>query len=178
MTWVERLMTVTGWEGEAGEPDWSGTEEALGTSLPEDFKELRRRFAPWGAFSDHLLILKANDGTETVRANHANLLRSVSGNPDNRSMFEPAGLLGSNEGSPGTGLVQWGYSLVEEEYYWLADAARDPVTWPVIARVDPLEPFQRFDMPASEFIHRVLTDAEFEPFGIAASIPSPYYRAF
>ncbi|MER5278588.1 hypothetical protein ABT025_22960 [Streptomyces sp. NPDC002809] len=177
MEWVERLVTVTGWGGEAGEPDWSGTEEFLGTPLPDDFKELRRRFAPWGAFSDHLLVLEANEDSESVRANHAKLLTSVSANPDNRRNFEPAGLLGANEDSKGTGLVQWGYSFIEEEYYWLADTARDPATWPVMARVDPLEPFQRFDMSASEFVYRVLTETGFAPFGVAASIPAPSYRA-
>ncbi|MFI6858952.1 hypothetical protein ACIBKZ_03460 [Streptomyces sp. NPDC050421] len=178
MEWVERLVAVTGWDGETSETDWSGTEEFLGTPLPDDFKELRRRFAPWGAFSDHLLILKATDGSETVHTNHAKLLKSVSGNPENLDMFKPFGLFGANKNSPGTGLVQWGFSLIEEECYWLADAARDPATWPVIARVDPLEPFQRFDMSASEFVYRVLTETEFEPFGIAESIPSPYYREY
>lgn len=178
MEWVERLVAITGWVGETGEPDWASTEEFLGTPLPEDFKELRRRFAPWGAFSDHLLILKATDGSETVRTSHTKLLKSVSGNPEILDMFKPFGLLGSNGSRQGIGLVQWGFSLIDEEYYWLADTARDPATWPVIARVDPLEPFQRFDMSASEFIYHVVTETEFEPFGVAESIPSPYFRAF
>ncbi|THA69390.1 hypothetical protein E6R60_30860 [Streptomyces sp. A0642] len=178
MEWVEQLVTITGWEGETAETDWSDTEEFLGTPLPDDFKELRRRFAPWGAFSDHLLILKATDGSETVRNNHAKLLKSVTADPEILDMFKPFGLLGANGNGPGTGLVQWGFSLIEEEYYWLADTARDPATWPVIARVDPLEPFQRFDTSASEFVYRVLTETEFEPFGVAEAIPSPYFRTY
>ncbi|MEU1437513.1 hypothetical protein ABZ438_26130 [Streptomyces sp. NPDC005786] len=177
MEWVERLAAVTGWDGDTREPDWSGTEESLGTPLPEDFKELRRRFAPWGAFSDHLLVLEANEESESLRGNHERLLKSVSANPENRRAFDPVGLLGANEDMPGTGLVQWGYSFIEEEYYWLADTTRDASTWPVMARVDPLEPFQRFDISASEFVYRVLTEADFKPFGVAATIPSPYYRA-
>lgn len=52
MEWVDRLVTVTGWSAEPGELDWSDTERTLGTPLPADFKELRRRFPDWGAFSN------------------------------------------------------------------------------------------------------------------------------
>lgn len=48
----------------------------------------------------------------------------------------------------------------------------------VVARVDPLESFQRFDMTASEFIYRVLTEVEFSAFSVAAAIERPHYRAF
>jgi hypothetical protein len=41
-----------------------------------------------------------------------------------------------------------------------------------------LESFQRFDMTASEFIYRVLTEAGFSEFSIAATIETPYYRAY
>lgn len=176
MKWVDCLVTVTGWSAEPGELDWSGTERALGTPLPADFKELRRRFAPWGAFSDRVLVLEAQGETESVLANHESLLRSVRGNPENRRAFEPFGLLGDE--SKGEGLVQWGFSFIEEAYYWLADTSQDPSTWPVVAREDPLEPFQRFDMTASEFIYRVLTEADFSPFSAAAAIETPFYRAY
>jgi hypothetical protein len=53
------------------------------------FWELRRRFAAWGAFSDHVLVLEALGDTESLLAPHESLLRSVRGNPDNRRMFEP-----------------------------------------------------------------------------------------
>ncbi|MEU6879180.1 hypothetical protein [Streptomyces sp. NPDC046712] len=178
MEWVERLVAVTGWNAEAGEPDWTDAEGTLGTPLPADFKELRRRFAPWGAFSDHILVLRAQGDQESVLANHQTLLRSVRGNPENRRIFEPYGLLGANEENKGTGLLQWGYSFIEEEYYWLADEAQDPSSWPVVARVDPLEPFQRFDMTASEFLYRVLTEADFSVFSVAGTIPTPYFREF
>ena len=178
MEWVDRLATVTGWIAEPGELDWSDTERTLGTPLPADFKELRRRFAAWGAFSDHVLMLQAQGDTESVLSNHKSLLRSVRGNPDTKRMFQPFGLLGANDGCENKGLVQWGYSLIEEEYYWLVDTLQEPSTWPVVARVDPLEPFQCFDMTASEFVYRVLTEAEFSEFSVAAKIETPYYRAF
>ncbi|MER5459197.1 hypothetical protein ABT010_00590 [Streptomyces sp. NPDC002668] len=178
MEWVDRLVTVTGWSAEPGEFDWSDSERALGAPLPADFKELRRRFAEWGAFSDHVLVLEAQGDTESVLANYESLLRSVRGNPGNRRIFEPFGILGANDESKGKGLVQWGYSFIEEEYYWLADTSQDPSAWPVVARVDPLEPFQCFDMTASEFVHRVLTEAEFSAFSVAATIETPYYRTF
>ncbi|TQK52320.1 hypothetical protein FBY35_2751 [Streptomyces sp. SLBN-118] len=178
MEWVDRLVAATCWSTEPGKLDWSSTERVLGTPLPADFKELRRRFPEWGAFSDHVLVLEAQGDTESVLANHESLLRSVRGNPDNRRMFEPFGILGASDESDGKGLVQWGYSLIEEEYYWLVDTSVDSSTWPVVARVDPLEPFQRLDMTASEFVYRVLTESEFSPFGVAATIETPYYRAF
>lgn len=129
MEWVDRLVTATGWNAEPGELDWSGTERTLGTPLPADFKELRRRFAAWGAFSDHVLVLEAQGDTESLLANHESLLRSVRGNPDNRRMFEPFGLLGANDECKNKGLVQWGYSFMEE-YYWLVDTSQRPSTWP------------------------------------------------
>ncbi|MFI2352578.1 hypothetical protein ACH492_37465 [Streptomyces sp. NPDC019443] len=150
----------------------------MNTPLPADFRELHRRFPGWGAFSDHVLVLEAEGGAESVLANYESLLRSVRGNPDNRRIYEPFGILGANDESKGTGLVQWGYSFIEEEYYWLVDASQDPSTWPVVARVDPLEPFQRFDLTASQFLYRVLTEAEFSPFSVAATIETPYYRTF
>ncbi|NUL06432.1 hypothetical protein HRW07_25010 [Streptomyces lunaelactis] len=133
---------------------------------------------PARARSDHVVVLEARGATESVLAQHVSLLRSVRGNPDNRRMLEPFGLLGANDESKGKGLVQWGYSFIEEECYWLVDTSRDPSTWPVVARVDPLEPFQRFDMTASEFVYRVLTEAEFSAFSVAAAIETPSYRAF
>lgn len=178
MEWVDRLVAVTGWNADPGEPDWSEAEQALGAPLPADFKELRRRFPEWGAFCDHVVLLKAQGGSESVPANHESLLKAVRGNPDSRRMFEPYGILGAGEVESGKGLVQWGYSFIEEEYYWLADTAKDPSTWPIVARVDPLEQFQQFDMTASEFIYRVVADVEFSPFGIAGSVGAPYYRTY
>jgi hypothetical protein len=76
------------------------------------------------------------------------------------------------------GPLQWGYSLIDEEYYWLVNESVDPSAWPVMARTDPLEPFQRFEMTASEFLFRVLTDPEFSEFSIAATIERPYYSVY
>ncbi|MFE6918739.1 hypothetical protein [Streptomyces rubiginosohelvolus] len=193
MNWVDRLVEATAWDAMPGDLDWFTIESTLGTPLPVDFKELRRRFASWGAFSDHAYILTANGGTESILSNHESLLRSVRGNPDNRVMFEPFGLFGVGaEAQRGSlleagpliaerrqaGLLQWGYSLIEEEYYWLVDTEADPSEWPVVARKDSSEPFKRFDMTASEFIYRVLTESEFRPFGVASKISPPYYQAY
>jgi hypothetical protein len=176
MEWVDRLLVATGWDAEPAELDWSETEAALGTPLPADFKELRRRFAAWGSFADYIVTLKVQDGSETVKNNHVSSLRSVSGNTDNRRLYEPYGLFG--DGGSTKGLLQWGYSLIEDQYYWLADESVDPANWPVVAREDPLEPFHRFEMTASEFIYRVLKDPDFTPFTVAPRLEAPYYRAY
>ncbi|WP_435296987.1 hypothetical protein [Streptomyces sp. YPW6] len=178
MEWVDRLVSATEWTAEPGACDWSDTERSLGACLPADFKEMRRRFAPWGAFSDHVLLLEAQGDTESVLARHASLTRSMRGNPDNRRLFEPFGILGMDDGHREKGLVPWGYSFIEEEFFWLADTSQEPGTWPVLARSDPLETFQRFDMTASEFVCRVLTERGFSDFGVAATIGTPFYRAF
>lgn len=175
---VGRLVTETGGNARPGAPDWSEAEQTLGCPLPADFKELRRLFPEWGAFCDHVVLLKAQGGTESVPGNHDSLRKAVRGNPDSRRLFEPYGILGAGEARSGRGLVQWGYSFTEDEYYWLADTTVDPMTWPIVARADPLEPFQRFDMTTSEFLHRVLTDAGFSPFGIAGAVEAPYYRTY
>ncbi|WP_328670251.1 hypothetical protein OG905_16110 [Streptomyces sp. NBC_00322] len=117
MEWVDRLA-VTCWSTEPGNLDWSRTERVLGTALPADFKELRRRFPEWGAFSDHVMVLEAQGDTESVLANHESLLRSVRGSPDNRRMFEPFEILGASDESDGKGLVQWGYSRTVAFLEW------------------------------------------------------------
>ena len=129
MQWIDRLGAVIRWSSPPREPDWNTTESVLGIWLPADFKELSRR-VPGGTFGDYLVLLGAEDEVEPLAANHTSLLSSVRGNPGNRALFRPHGLLGSD----GTGLLQWGDSYIEDEYYWLADTSTDPQTWPVAAR--------------------------------------------
>ncbi|MFF8918008.1 SMI1/KNR4 family protein [Streptomyces sp. NPDC015032] len=177
MEWVDRILSATGWDGMPGRLDWAGVESAVGTPLPEDFKGLCRYFSG-GSFDDHLVLLEPEGESESMAGNHEGLLASVRGNPENRSVYRPYGLFGDSGAGSGAGLLQWGFSYIEDEYYWLADARTDPADWPVIAREDPLEGFHRFDMPASEFLHSVLTDPGFRPFTIAHKIDRPFYRSW
>jgi hypothetical protein len=165
MEWVDRILAVTGQHGTPGQQDWTGVESAVGTPLPEDFKELWRCFSD-GSFADYLFLLHPEGGPNSVAGNHESLRAHLRQNPETR-IYQPYGLFGDAHADSEAGLLQWGISEADDEYYWLADTHTDPAHWPVIARTDPLERFHRFDMPASAFIHRVLTDPDFRPFTIA-----------
>ncbi|TQJ57750.1 hypothetical protein [Streptomyces sp. SLBN-115] len=68
--------------------------------------------------------------------------------------------------SPGAkGLGPWGSTERADGYFWLIDAER-PGDHPVLARPEDGE-WCRYDMSTSEFLYRVLADADFQPFGIA-----------
>jgi hypothetical protein len=176
MEWVDRLASATGWDSAPGEADWTATEAALGTPLPDDFKELSRRFAVRGAFCDYLMLLGIGTDPDSLSGNHGGLLGRARANPGILSVYRPYRLFGGAGSEPG--LLQWGFSELEDEYYWLADVQTDPARWPVVAREDPLEPFHRLDMAASEFVHRALTDRDFRPFTIAHKTGSPYFEAY
>lgn len=60
MSWVDRLQEATGWHQERLEPDWAELESDLGTTLPEDYKELCARFEP-GSFSGFVSLLRGGD---------------------------------------------------------------------------------------------------------------------
>lgn len=40
MEWADRIQVATGRNRTPGRRDWTGAESAVGTPLPEDFKEL------------------------------------------------------------------------------------------------------------------------------------------
>ncbi|MFH9865254.1 hypothetical protein ACH4NT_03980 [Streptomyces lydicus] len=66
----------------------------------------------------------------------------------------------------GKGLVEWGSTEWADEYCWLIDAER-PGDYPVLARAHDVGGWHRYDISTSEFLYRVLADADFQPFGIA-----------
>ncbi|MEU5241978.1 hypothetical protein ACH4UR_26455 [Streptomyces lydicus] len=66
----------------------------------------------------------------------------------------------------GKGLVEWGSTEWADEYCWPIDAER-PGDYPVLARAHDVGGWHRFDISTSEFLYRVLADADFQPFGIA-----------
>lgn len=52
---------------------------------------------------------------------------------------------------------------------WLADSG-DPNEWPIISGF-LYSDWDRYDMPTSEFIARILADADFLPFPVARLFP-------
>ncbi|MFE7566106.1 hypothetical protein ACFU76_03950 [Streptomyces sp. NPDC057539] len=72
------------------------------------------------------------------------------------------------------GLIPWGVSQTEGEYYWLADGD-EPDKWPIVTRGRGYREWRQVDMFTPEFIYRVVADPQFEPFSIAALVPEPFF---
>jgi hypothetical protein len=165
--WVDRLLELTGWDQPRWECEWGETEAELGVSLPSDYKELCARFGP-GIFAEDYLTVLADQ-----RAGRDSLLRwwrGFVGEFENDAygmelMLGPHKVYGINGRS---GLIPWAHAAPKGILFWLADAAVDAGSWPIIGKYELAldEEWHRFDMPASEFVYRALTDSEFRPFSV------------
>ncbi|MEV5398970.1 SMI1/KNR4 family protein [Streptomyces cellulosae] len=158
-TWVRRLIELAGWEPLGLSVDWAAVEEELGVPLPADYKELVAAFGG-GVFSDDtvsFLGCSTNVSFDLLTLWRAGL--SV----DRGTTVGPY-----EEYAPGgKGVVTWGSTEWADQYCWLLDAER-PGHCPVLARSHDPGPWYRYDgMSTSEFLFRVLDDADFRPFGIA-----------
>jgi hypothetical protein len=172
MNWVDRIVEATGWRGEPDEANWSRTESQLGVALPGDFKELCRTFPP-GMFSAYLDLMRPTDehDSESLFGVVETLRIQAARSEGIARMYEPYGLF---EPGRDSGLILWGRDQTEGEYYWLADRSVDPDRWPVLARSEGGEPWDRFEMSTGEVVFRVIADPQFKPYGVA----NPPRRAF
>jgi hypothetical protein len=172
MRWTERIVEATRWHGDPDDTGWEQVETALGTALPADFKELCRRFGP-GAFSAYLTLFRPDDedGSMPLLDSLRFLQDKTRQDEAIARMYEPYGIFDPEKGS---GLIQWGLDQTEGDYFWLADRSVDPDRWPVIARSEGSEPWDRFDMPTAEVVYRVIADPQFKPYTTA----DPPRRAF
>ncbi|MET7516138.1 hypothetical protein ABZS88_22195 [Streptomyces sp. NPDC005480] len=166
--WVERITAVTGWEALNLDLPWGEIEEALGTSLPGDYKKLAGVFGK-GEFSEFLRMLSVD------RTRQFDLLHIWKGYLDGSPQgdgpdpaFKPYRIY--RPGRPG--LIPWAFGEMECDYFWLASAEEDPASWPILTQGDPY-PWRQVSMSTSEFVYRVLADPEFEPFSIARLFPEP-----
>ncbi|QUW81385.1 SMI1/KNR4 family protein [Streptomyces mirabilis] len=161
--WVQRVIELTGWEPLGISVDWAAIEGELGVPLPEDYKELYEAFGG-GVFSDSVYFLGRDEGVVFDFLTQWRVSLSV--DQDSRlgevSALDPCAIYAPG----GKGLVQWGSTEWADEYCWLIDAER-PGDCPVLARSDDGGSWDRYDMSTSEFLYRVLADADFRPFGIA-----------
>lgn len=175
MSWVERLQEATGGYRVPLELNWSELESDLGTSLPEDYKQLCARFEP-GSFSAFVSILRGGDDRlydlrSAWAGDKSRFQRQPSAAIDRR--YEPYFVYGVNGNH---GLIQWGWAEAAEcEYFWLADETVDPAEWPVVARWDRIADWHSYTMSTAEFIYRIIADLEFEPLGAARELGSPFY---
>ncbi|GIH20575.1 SMI1/KNR4 family protein [Rugosimonospora africana] len=169
MSWIQRIIEVTGARPERRDIDWAPVEAELGTTLPADYRELCSLLGG-GYYSGFLRLLQprreaaATDGLlYSFRSNRRH--------PEYAGLYAPYDLYGG----PGrAGLLHWGSDQTEGDYYWLADARVDPAAWPVVARKDGIEPWNRYDLSMSEFVYHMLTDHDFEPFTVAATTARPF----
>ncbi|UNZ17594.1 SMI1/KNR4 family protein [Streptomyces sp. 891-h] len=162
-TWVQRVIESTGWKPLGLSADWAAIEGELGVPLPADYKKLYEAFGG-GVFSDSVYFLGRDEGVSFDFLTQWRVSLSVDqdSNLGSGSAVEPYAVY-----APGRkGVAVWGSTEWADEYSWLIDAER-PGDYPVLARSHDGGPWHRYDMSTSEFLYRVLADAEFQPFGIA-----------
>jgi hypothetical protein len=176
MQWVDRIQEATGWREARWECDWGPTEVALGVSLPIDYKELCERFGP-GYFSSYIWVMPDRGRDSLIswwRANKARYEKNSARMARRFSPYEPYGASGQY------GLIWWGTSESEGNFCWLADAAANPDTWPIVAKGEMIaaENWHQYEMPVSEFVYRVIADPEFKPYTVASPDWPPTFSRF
>ncbi|WP_193776040.1 SMI1/KNR4 family protein [Streptomyces sp. E2N166] len=156
------MIELTGWEPLGICVDWAAIEGELGVPLPSDYKELYEAFGG-GVFSDSVYFLGRDEGSVFDFLTQWRVWLSVDqdGELGSVSAVDPHAIYAPG----GKGLVPWGSTEWADGYFWLIDAER-PGDHPVLARPED-GVWRRYDMSTSEFLYRVLTDADFQPFGIA-----------
>ncbi|AIR96199.1 SMI1/KNR4 family protein [Streptomyces glaucescens] len=160
--WVQRLIELTGWKPLGIPVDWAAVEEELGIPLPADYKELFEAFGG-GTFADSVYFLARDEGVVFDFMSQWRAHLAVDRDPttgevsavDPYSVYAPGG----------KGLATWAFTEWGDQYCWLIDAQR-PGEYPILARAEDDE-WCRYEMSTSEFLYRVLADADFQPFGIA-----------
>ncbi|MGW5510241.1 SMI1/KNR4 family protein [Streptomyces albogriseolus] len=161
--WVRRVLDLTGWEPLGLSVDWATVEEELGVPLPADYKELAEAFGG-GVFSESVSFMGcgASVSFDLPAQWRAGLSASRDGTYGGTFAAGPYDAYAPG----GKGVVTWGSTEWADQYCWLIDAER-PGHCPVLARSHDPGPWYRYDMSTAEFLHRVLTDPGFRPFGIA-----------
>lgn len=172
MSWVDRLLEVTGWRESEWVCDWSEVESELGVSLPSEYKELCRRFGP-GYFSDYIRVMfdRGEEGMLSWLESCIDMLQEFPS-----SAYDPYHLYDRVKRK---GLIQWSSSEFGS-YFWCASHEIDPDEWPILAtrQLGSAGEWRKFDISVPEFIYRVIVDPEFEPFSIAGPSVRPEFRRF
>ena len=170
-TWVDRVVFVTGQDGELTHTvGWDTAEAWLGTGLPSDYKQLVQIFG-CGAFDGYLDMFLPNGPPGSLDiVEHALSMASWDGE-DGNSMWAPHRLFPA----PG-GLLQWAGSEREDSFYWLTEGA-DPDRWPILVPKDDYSDWIRFDGSTAEFIFRMLTDPR-QPCSTAAYFDAHWFMSY
>ncbi|WP_327137418.1 SMI1/KNR4 family protein [Streptomyces sp. NBC_01340] len=166
---MDLLLRATGREARDAAQPWAEIEAELGTKLTADYKQLCQAFGV-GEFSQVVSVL-CSDETGV-----ADLLRMwrflLEGDDPSDGAFAPYPIH-----APGTtgGLIPWGTSAAGDMFFWqVTDGAVD--TWPGLAKMKDSEYWHRYEMTATEFLYRILTDPGFRPYSVAECVPEPFFE--
>ncbi|MFB7357047.1 SMI1/KNR4 family protein [Streptomyces gardneri] len=161
--WVQKLLDFTGWESLEIQEDWDRVEEELQCALPDDYKELYRVFGG-GVFGDAVFFYGRDENAvfDLMTQWRVALSTDRAYAEDGVFMMEPYSVYAPG----GEGLLQWGATEWGDQYFWLLDA-KNPGVYPVLARAEGSDEWKRYDVSTAEFLARVLSDAEFQPFGVS-----------
>ncbi|MBW8707096.1 hypothetical protein MBT84_46445 [Streptomyces sp. MBT84] len=166
--WVDSLLRVTGWDGQGAVQPWSEIEAELGTELPGDYKQLCQAFGV-GEFSREVSVLCAD---ETRVLDLPRWWRVLLKSDSSDGSFAPYRIH-----LPGTtgGLIPWGGARSDDWFFWqVTDGTVDE--WPVLAMQVDVQEWSRYEMTATEFLHRILTDRTFRPHSVARSAFGPFFE--
>jgi hypothetical protein len=176
--WVDSLLRVTGWDARDVAQPWAEIEAELGTALPGDYEQLCQAFGV-GEFSREVSVLCADETrVDDLLTCWRYLLES---DDDSDGPWAPYRIH-----EPGTtgGLIPWGATRSADRFFWqVTDGPAD--AWPVLAvQVDTLE-WHRYEMTATEFLYRILTDPGFyRPYSVTQAVsasvaqhmPEPFFE--
>ncbi|MEU4034345.1 SMI1/KNR4 family protein [Streptomyces collinus] len=177
--WVDSLLRATGWNARDVAQPWAEIETELGTELPGDYKELCQAFGA-GEFSQEVSVLCADETrVGDLLICWRGLLES---DDDADGPWVPYRIH-----EPGTtgGLIPWGTTRSADRFFWqVTDGPVD--AWPVLAvQVDTME-WNRYEMTATQFLYRFLTDPGFSfwPYSVAEAmsgtvaqgVPEPFFE--
>ncbi|MFF3878854.1 SMI1/KNR4 family protein [Streptomyces sp. NPDC001978] len=167
-SWVDSLLRATGWDARDAAQPWAEIEAELGTELPCEYKQLCQAFGV-GWFSQVVTVLCSD---ETRVADLLRMWRGLLEDDDpSDGPFAPYPIH-----VPGTtgGLIPWGTGA-EEMFFWhVTDGAVN--AWPVLAKAKDSEYWHRYEMTATEFLYRTLTDPGFRPSTVADAVPEPFFE--
>ncbi|MEV6109181.1 hypothetical protein AB0M28_31415 [Streptomyces sp. NPDC051940] len=170
-SWVDRVVAVTGWDTtRVRTVDWAAVEARIGTVLPRDYKRLAELFGH-GAFDGYLQLLLPDTGSESddiVR--HTEWLGAFARTHGNR-LWEPYVVYPA----PG-GLLEWAGSEQADQFYWLTQDP-DPDQWPILAKEDVPDSWQRFHGSTAEFVYHLLTNPQ-HPFSTARYFDTHWFESY
>jgi len=133
--------------------DWAQVEQALGTQLPEDYKQLVDTFGG-GVFDETVWLLEPGCSVPDYDLlSMAEERQEVLGNLWNHGEPKPAELE-----TAGARLLPWAYAEEGGEFlYWLITPGQDPGTWPIMINEGRGPEWEKHPGPCAAFLLSLMT---------------------